>query len=248
VLDEPVLHELVYRTDAEDGSDLGLTWALIDFQRTAQDIYNKMLEFKNRCLLPQMRAPVNTVLTERTDAYGAVIQYKPVQGQPPPEWEPIKSDWLMPLQAMLRQTLDDMRAVAGADDFQADPNVAARTVGAVAAQNTSKSTAFYTDLAEWWSRLGRHCLLLVARHYTEPRLLSIRGRWGQPQVLKDFEGAQLLGEVDVTVSPDTLAPRTRQQVMAELSWIQGNFPGYLTPEVSIAALHSGTADDLDPVV
>jgi hypothetical protein len=32
--------------------------------------------------------------------------------------------------------------------------------------------------------------------------------------------------------------------MAELSWIQGNFPGYLTPEVSIAALHSGTADDL----
>jgi hypothetical protein len=49
VLDEPVLHELVYRTDAEDGSDLGLTWALIDFQRTAQDIYNKMLEFKNRC-------------------------------------------------------------------------------------------------------------------------------------------------------------------------------------------------------
>jgi hypothetical protein len=63
-------------------------------------------------------------------------------------------------------------------------------------------------------------------------------------VLKDFLGAQLMGEVDVTVTEDSLKPRSRDQVMSELSWIQANFPGYLSPEVSIAALHSGTAEDL----
>ena len=36
-LDEPLLHRLVYTHDPENDNDFGLTWQLIDFQRSAQD-------------------------------------------------------------------------------------------------------------------------------------------------------------------------------------------------------------------
>jgi hypothetical protein len=62
VFDEPIAEELYYRQDLEDGSDLGLTWALIDYQRTVQDCWNKQLEWKNRCLNPQMLAPINSLI------------------------------------------------------------------------------------------------------------------------------------------------------------------------------------------
>jgi hypothetical protein len=57
VLDEPLIHRLVYTHDPDDDDDLGLTWQLIDFQRSAQDCVNKMLEYKNRGLNLQMLAP-----------------------------------------------------------------------------------------------------------------------------------------------------------------------------------------------
>lgn len=37
VIDEPCIHRLVYRLDPVDDDDLGLTWELIDFQRTVSD-------------------------------------------------------------------------------------------------------------------------------------------------------------------------------------------------------------------
>jgi hypothetical protein len=37
VLDEPLLHRLVYTHDPDDDDDLGLTWQLIDFELAAQD-------------------------------------------------------------------------------------------------------------------------------------------------------------------------------------------------------------------
>jgi hypothetical protein len=56
VIDEPPLHRLSYTVNAE-GDDLGLMERLIDLQRTINDCWNKLLEWKNRALLPQMIAP-----------------------------------------------------------------------------------------------------------------------------------------------------------------------------------------------
>jgi hypothetical protein len=36
VLDEPLLHRLVYTHDPDDDDDLGLTWQLIDFELAAR--------------------------------------------------------------------------------------------------------------------------------------------------------------------------------------------------------------------
>jgi hypothetical protein len=188
VVDEPLLHRLVYRHDGSRDSDLGLTWLLIDFQRTIQDCYNKIVEWKNRSLNPQMLAPIGSIQGTRTDEPGEVIYYKPGANNIKPEWEQA----VPPPQALYQlidRALSDMRDIAADNDFNADPNVAAKTVNAVDVQAQSRWEKFMASVEEWDSRLMRHCLLLVARHYTEPRLLQIRGRWDQPQRIEDFKGS-----------------------------------------------------------
>jgi hypothetical protein len=245
ILDEPLIHRLVYRHDPDTDTDLGLTWLLVDFQRTVQDCYNKLLEWKNRCLNPQMKAPVNSLIDRPSDEPGSVRYYRwQGPGSPEPEWENVPSGWAEPLFRILNQAVTDMRSVSADEDFNADPNVAAATIGAVNVQAQSRWEKFMTRVEEWDSRVMRHCLLLVARHYTEPRLLSIRGRWGQPQRIPDFLGDDLFGQTDIRVTPGSTTAKSRQQIQQELAWIQANWPGYLTPEVAIAALHNGTAEDL----
>jgi hypothetical protein len=244
IIDEPILHRLVYRHDADTDVDLGLTWRLIDFQRTAQDIYNKMLEYKNRGLNLQMLAPLGSIQGRVDDTPNAIRQYKIMPGQPEPRWQdPPPPQMLSNLQQMLERTVQDMRDVAFDVNFEVAPNVAAQTVNASIEQSGNKWQSFLGDLAEMHSRVMRHCLLLVARHYTEPRLLSIRGRFG-PERIPDFLGARMMGQADVRVFPDSLASKSRQQVQQELAWIQANWPGYLSPETAIAALHGGTAEKL----
>jgi hypothetical protein len=174
ILDEPLIHRLVYRHDPDTDTDLGLTWLLVDFQRTVQDCYNKLLEWKNRCLNPQMKAPVNSLIDRPSDEPGSVRYYRwQGPGSPEPEWENVPSGWAEPLFRILNQAVTDMRSVSADEDFNADPNVAAATIGAVNVQAQSRWEKFMTRVEEWDSRVMRHCLLLVARHYTEPRLLSI---------------------------------------------------------------------------
>lgn len=241
VLDEPVPLRLSYTVDPDAGRDFGLTWQLIDAQRTIQDCWNKLLEWKNRCLNPQMRAPVGSLITPPDDQPGAVRYYRPISGQVP-EWEqppPVPEA----LFRMLAQMKEDMREMAAYEDVHADPNVAAKTVQQVINQSEARWQSFLGDLADWHSRLMRRCLLLVARHYTEPRLLTINGRSG-PYLIPDFRGAHLMGQVNVTVAPGTLQYRSRQDTLNRLQWINQNFPGWLKPEQALAALDGGTAEKL----
>jgi hypothetical protein len=243
VIDEPLLHRLVYRHDGSRDNDLGLTWLLIDFERTIQDCYNKIVEWKNRALNPQMIAPINSIIGSRTDEPGDITYYKPQANGLKPEWEqPVQPP--QALYQLIDRALSDMRDVAGDNDFNAAPNVAAKTVAAVDVQTQSRWEKFMSSVEEWDSRLMRHCLLLVARHYTEPRLLQIRGRWDQPQRIEDFKGSDLFGETNIRVVPGSSQARARSQVQQELAWIQANWPGYLSPEVAIAALHNAQTDDL----
>jgi hypothetical protein len=243
VIDEPILHRLTYRVDPDTDRDLGLVWLLIDFQRTIQDCWNKILEWKNRCLNPQMIAELNSLLDRPDDVPGNVRWIRPGTVNVP-QWEKVPTDWVQPLFQVLGRAVDDMRSVAADEDYNADPRVSATTVQEVDRLSAGRWSSFQASVEEFDSRLMRHCLLLVGRHYTEPRLLAIRGRWGQPQRIQDFLGAHLFGQIDIRVIPQSTQPRSRQEVQQELAWIQANFPGYLTPEVAIAALRNGTAEDL----
>jgi hypothetical protein len=87
----------------------------------------------------------------------------------------------------------------------------------------------------------RHCLVLVAKYYNEPRLIKVNGVQGWSPI-SDFTGAMLRSQVDVIVMPDSIEPRTRQNLeqrimsYAQLGWISG--------EKAMAAIEKGTAADI----
>ncbi len=216
ILDEPCLHRLKYTTDPLSDHDLGLVWQLIDFQRTIQDCYNKLLEWKNRTLNPQMLAPENSMSERRNDIPGYVYYYKPI-GNLKPEWETPNANFVGPLQAILEQAKQDMLYVAADQDISSvlAPNVASSSIQASVDQNQSRWASFLTELAEWHSRVMRHCLLLTARYYTEKRLIQIRGERGVDNI-NDFLGAQILDQVNVTVAPGSLESKSYQVILQEV--------------------------------
>jgi hypothetical protein len=242
VLDEPLIHRLVYTHDPDDDDDLGLTWQLIDFQRSAQDCVNKMLEYKNRGLNLQMLAPVNSLINSPDDVPNSVRYYKLSPNGEKPEWEtPPSGQILNALQQIFNLILDQMHAVASFQDIQAESNVAARTVQAAVEHSLARWQSFLGDLAEWWSRLMRHCLLLVARYYTEPRTMQIRGRMGWESI-RDFKGAQLLGQMNVRVEAGSLEYLSRTQIMAKTQYYASM--GWISGKQGMAAIEGGVVEKL----
>lgn len=242
VIDEPILHRLQWNPDCTDGSDLGLTWQLIDPQRTINDCWNKLLEWKNRCLNPRMSAPRGSNLKPRTDEPGAIDYYDPVMGGTlKPEWEQVPTGFAGPLFDMMTKMQEFAREIGYDSDISADSNVAARTVNAVIEQDQAKWQSFMGEIADCHARVMRHCLQLVQVHYSEPRKLAIRGRFG-PESIADFDGAQLLGQLDVRVLPSSLDYMTREQMTqrvmayADRQWI--------TPQQALLAIQNGTDDQL----
>ena len=238
VLDEMVLLRLSYLTETDD-RDRGLVELLVDLQRTIQDTWNKLLEWKNRCLNPQMVAPRGSNMARRDDTPGATWFYTPVGGQKP-EWErppPVPQE----LFQILDKAIEHVRAIAGDIDVQADPDVAARTAQAAIEESRLRWQSFLGDLAEGHSRLMRRCLYLVQRHYTEPRLIKIQGLFG-PDLTLGFMGADLLGQADVRVSPESLAVKSRKSVVEETLLFADR--QWISPRQAMSAVSSGNVDVL----
>lgn len=242
VIDKPCIHRLSYRLNPRNDRDLGLTWELIDFQRTVQDAYNKSIELKNRALNLRMMAPRGSLKVAPTDEPGGIDFYDPIGGMKP-EWERAPDPAILgQLQNILDRTLNDMRYVAADTDVDAQPNVAQGAVQAVIQQAANRWSSFLGDLARWDAGIARHCLLLAQEHYSEERVLKVRGRFGwEPEA--SFRGADIMGQNDVTVNPATIETRSRQAMLSQLAWIQANFPGYVRPEVAIEIALNGASPE-----
>lgn len=239
ITDTLVIHRISWTVDGDADHDRGLMEQLIDLQRTINDCWNKTLEWKNRCLNPQGKAPRGSNPTRRTDEPGAITYYNVVGGQGF-EWETppqIPGE----LRDMREDAIAHMRALAADTDIQAEADVAARTVQAAIEQGQSRWQSFIGDLAQFHSRVMRHCLYLCSKHYAEPRLLHINGRFG-PEVLEGFLGADLMSQIDVRVAPGSLEVRSKQQIeqkilaFADRQWI--------TPHAAMAAINGGYAEKL----
>ena len=243
-VDEPVLHRLTWDTDEERDRPLGLVWELIDPQRTIQDIWNKLLELKNRALNLRLIAPRGSNLTANTDEPGSTIEYQ-VQGNGmvKPEWEDVSNAIAIarPLMDMFGLMRDTMRELGFDTQLEAQANVAAKTLNAVIEQNAAKWQSFLGDAADWHSRLARHCLTLVSHHYSEGRLLAIRGPFG-PESIANFTGADLMGEVNIRVLPGSLEYLTRDQITQRVLAYADR--GWITPQQAMVAISSGNADVL----
>jgi hypothetical protein len=174
--------------------------------------------------------------TRRTDEPGAVLYW---DGAPEdkPQWEHVPE---IPgsLFRVIDTVMQMMRLMASDDQSEAQAdltNVAAKTLQQVLEQSLNRWDGFRSEMAAWDAAIMRHSLLLCARHYSEPRLMKIKGRDGWEHI-PDFQGAQLMGEVDVKVFSDSLVPQTRQGVQDQLTWINANFPGWLQPQDALVAL------------
>jgi hypothetical protein len=163
-------------------------------------------------------------------------------GMPAPSWQPTPHipQELFQIYTTMR---DAMQFFASYADSTPAPNVAAAAISADQQQSAARWESFLGDLAAFDSRLMRHCLMLVGRYYTEPRLLKING-WFGPDLVSDFTGAQLNGQVDVTVLPGSLTQLSRGEMQGRLQWIAQTFPGWLNPEMALAALDGGAAQTL----
>jgi hypothetical protein len=242
VCDEPVIHRISYTVNPE-GDDFGLVERLIDLMRTIDDTWNKILEYKNRGLMPRMMAPLGSQI-RTNDVPGGVDFYKvdPINPTLTPQWEnPIKVP--QELFQILQLAIEQMRALAADVDVQPDPRLTSDTANVAVNQAQQRWDAFLGDAEEFDSRMMRHCLCLVARYYTEERIVKIRGAngWEPP---KAFIGADLRSQVDVRVMEGSLRTKSRAQTMQDIQFMQQNFPGALQPEAVWAALHGGTAESL----
>lgn len=242
VLDEPCLHELSYRMSPDDSDDLGLTWELIDFQKTLQDIYNKIIEIKNRGLNLRMMAPTGSLKKSHDDVPGGIDFYDPIGGFKP-EWEPGPNPNLIgQLLNVFDRVFNDMKYVAADNDVSAAPNVAQGAIQAEVQATTNRWSQFLSSFARFDSETMRHCIMLAQEYYIETRVLKVQGRLGWEPV-SDFKGADIMGQVDVTVNPATIETHTPQAVMAKLAWIQANFPGFIRPEIAIEIAMNGSSPE-----
>lgn len=242
VTSDPILHRLSYTVDPE-GDDRGMVEHLIDLARTIDDCWSKLREIKNRALQLQMVAPRGSNMPRRDDTPGATYEYNPTAAGKP-EWEkPPDPAYIHHLVNLLELALAHMRAIAADVDVQPQPDLAAKTITAAVEANRSRWQQFIADVADWDSRIMRHNLALVARHYTAERQIEIRGQY-DTAMLPDFTGQDLRSNVNVRVNPESLQAKTRQQVIEEIQFVQTNWPNAIGPDTAIALIRGGNADRL----
>jgi hypothetical protein len=239
-LNEPVIHKLSYAQNPATDRDDGLVKHLLDPQRAANNSVNKSIEWAVLALNPQLvilngGLQKGQRLTDEPgqvyNAHGADVQWRPVP-QIPAELFTLKD-----------QAEADMARIAAQNDIPSNVE-AGKAIQALIERDQSRKANFIGNLSEFHSRLMRHCLYLVQKHYTEERLIKVRGRGFDPGSLQDFEGSQLRGQVDVRVYPDSIEPQTREGQQQKIQNIVAMFPGAFSPDVVISAMENGTASTL----
>ena len=241
VLDEPVLHKLSYFTDPDNDRDFGLGRHVMDPQRSFNDIENKLLEWKNIALVPQLFVTPGFLRRAKLDDEpGRVYE---VSGDPNTQmkWRELGQ----PPEALFRMRenqIEVMGRIAAQNEIPAQVE-SGKGLQVLTEKDLARRGEFIQGLAEWWSRLTRHCLYLAQRHYTEAddRLMSLQGRRG-PELLQGFKGADLRGQMDVRVFAASLEPQTREAIERRIMWYAQL--GWISPEVAMSAMAGGTAGNL----
>lgn len=237
VLDEPCLQKLSVITDPDSDRDHGLVKFALDAMRSYNDANNKVLEWKNLALNPQVVGPPGTSAQMKlTDVPGAIFE------APRPDmikWREVPAipRELFDIQDRARQ---DMAFMFSQNDIPSQVE-SGRGIQALLERDRQARSLFIKRLAGFHSRLMRQCLSLVARHYSEPRLVQIKGHNGW-DTIKNFRGADLQSQVDVRVYPSSIEPRTRQGITEQVLGYADR--GWISPQQAMAAIEGGTSERL----
>jgi hypothetical protein len=242
VVDEPCLHRLAWDVDPSSDRDRGLVRNLIDPQRQYNNAANKIAEWMQQALVPQLLAEEGSLTTPVTDEPGSVVEYKPLMpGQAAPTWRAVPQ--IPPELFQIQNTAQEEMATLS-HSFEVPAGIrSASAISAIYEKDALAWQDFTTDLADVHSRLMRDCLVLVQRHYSEERMVKFRGRTGWENIA-DFRGADLRNQTDVQVLPGSLEPKTRTSIEQRIMNIAQMFPGYFPPEILLSALEGGSAEGL----
>lgn len=232
------LFPLAYITDPDNDRDMGLLQHLIDPQRIFNDAWNKIVEWKNLALAPQLFVAPGVLQGQKiTTEPGAVYEIADPQNNV--RWRDVPA-----VPAELFQIAQESNGViarlAAQNDIPQQVE-AGRAIQALIERDQARRQAFIAQVAEWHGRLATACLRLVQEYYTEPRLLQIKGRWS-PEVIRDFKGANLLGQTDVRVAPGSIEPRTKAAMEQKVLAFADR--GWITPEQAMSAIEGGYSADL----
>jgi hypothetical protein len=230
------LHMVRWFPQRYRGRHLGAGPALVAAQRGYNRTHNQITQWKNLTLIPQLMAPEGSIIGEYSDEPGIVIQYR-LRGGAKPEFRPVPEvpDSLF---VSLDRALQDMDDVLGSHETP-EQLESGSAIQADIERSSAARSMFIRHVAEWWGDLGLHILELTQAGYTEERLILVDGKFG-PDRIPDFLGRDLGRLGRVSVRPDSIAPRSRQeqegliQYYADRQWIE--------PHQAMKALDAGTAD------
>lgn len=238
IVDEPVIHRLSYAMDPDSDRDKGLGRHLLDAQRTINNSVNKQTMWVDLAMNPQLMI-WNGGLAKGQRLTNEPNKVYQVNGTGKAEWKDVPP--LPPaLGEMKEEAMADMERIAAQNEISGSVT-SASAIQAIEERDKTRHYNFTANLAEFHSRLMRHCLYLVQKHYTEKRLIKIQGEFGA-DTIPDFLGSQLQSQVDVTVLPGSIEvlsrSATEQRVMgyAERGWI--------SPQAAMAAIAGGNAESL----
>lgn len=229
---------LSYIVDPDNDRDMGLVQHLLDPQRIYNDAWNKIVEWKNLAMAPQLFVAPGVLQGQVITAEpGAVYEIAdPTNNM---RWREVP-DMPQELFQIAQESNALMARLAAQNDIPQQVE-AGKAIQTLIERDMARRQSFIAAVANMHARLGHHNLQLVQQYYTEPRMLSIKGRWA-PEVIRDFRGASLLHQDDVRVAPGSIEPRTKaameQKVLAYAD------RGWITAEQAMAAIEGGYAGDL----
>lgn len=238
VMDGNCLIPLSYIIDPDNDRDQSLVQHLLDPQRVYNDAWNKIVEWKNLALNPQLFiAPGVLQGQEITSRPGAVYEIADPTNNI--RWREVPA---IPqeLFRIIQETNGVIARLSAQNDIPSQVE-AGRAIQALIERDAARRQAFIARLAAWYGTVATHSLTLVQQYYDEPRLLSIKGRWS-PDVIRDFRGAKLMGQVDVRVAPGSIEPRTRAAMEQKVFAFADR--GWITAEEAMSAIEGGYAEDL----
>lgn len=234
----PVIHKLSYTQDPSNERDRGVVEHLLDPQRAFNYANNRALEWIQLAISPQVVVAPGILGRQRiTTQPGAVYEVPDPQNNF--KWRDVP-----PMPAELRMMKQD--AQAAMNEIAANSNIpnqieSAKAIQSVIERDSNRWQQFLANLADFHSDLMHHCLTLVQKYYTEPRLIKVRGKFG-PEAIEDFRGADLSGQADVRVLPGSIEPLTQSAKEARVQYYASM--GWISPQAAMAAIQGGTAEDL----
>jgi hypothetical protein len=232
------LFPLSYIQDPDNDRDMGLVQHLLDPQRIYNDAWNKVVEWKNLAINPQLFVAPGVLQGQKiTNEPGAVYEIADPANNI--KWREVPA---MPqeLFQIIQESNGVMARLAAQNDIPQQVE-AGKAIQTLIERDQARRQAFVAQVAEWHAHVAGACLYLVQQYYTEPRLLQIKGRWS-PDVIKDFKGASLQGQIDVRVSPGSIEPRTKAAMEQKVLAFADR--GWITPEQAMAAIEGGYAAEM----